>query len=73
MWPTPSAYLIDCARLLKPGGLMIVATLNRTLKALAFAKIGAEYVLGWLPRGAHDWNKFLKPEPDHRLSGGRAG
>jgi 2-polyprenyl-6-hydroxyphenyl methylase/3-demethylubiquinone-9 3-methyltransferase len=58
----PRAYLVDCARLLKPGGLMIVATLNRTLKALAFAKIGAEYVLGWLPRGAHDWNKFLKPE-----------
>jgi 2-polyprenyl-6-hydroxyphenyl methylase/3-demethylubiquinone-9 3-methyltransferase len=58
----PKAYLIDCSRLLKPGGLMIVATLNRTFKALAFAKIGAEYVLGWLPRGAHDWNKFLKPE-----------
>jgi 2-polyprenyl-6-hydroxyphenyl methylase/3-demethylubiquinone-9 3-methyltransferase len=58
----PRAYLIDCSRLLKPGGLMIVATLNRTFKALAFAKIGAEYVLGWLPRGAHDWNKFLKPE-----------
>jgi len=58
----PRAYLIDCARLLKPGGLMIVATLNRTFKALAFAKVGAEYVLGWLPRGAHDWSKFLKPE-----------
>ena len=58
----PRAYLIDCARLLKPGGLMIVATLNRTLKALAFAKVGAEYVLGWLPRGAHDWSKFLKPD-----------
>jgi 2-polyprenyl-6-hydroxyphenyl methylase/3-demethylubiquinone-9 3-methyltransferase len=58
----PKAFLIDCARLLRPGGLMIVATLNRTLKALAFAKIGAEYVLGWLPHGAHDWSKFLKPE-----------
>ena len=58
----PRAYLIDCARLLKPDGLMILATLNRTLKALAFAKVGAEYVLGWLPRGAHDWSKFLKPE-----------
>jgi len=57
----PAAYLQDCARLLKPGGLMIVATLNRTLKALALAKIGAEYVLRWLPVGAHDWNKFLKP------------
>ncbi len=57
----PGAYLADCARLLAPGGLMIVATLNRTLKSLALAKIGAEYVLGWLPRGAHDWRKFLTP------------
>jgi 2-polyprenyl-6-hydroxyphenyl methylase/3-demethylubiquinone-9 3-methyltransferase len=58
----PAAYLRDCARLLKPGGLMVVATLNRTLKALALAKIGAEYILRWLPVGAHDWNKFLKPD-----------
>ena len=58
----PGAYLRDCARLVAPGGLMIVATLNRTFKALALAKIGAEYVLGWLPRGAHDWRKFLKPD-----------
>lgn len=58
----PAAFVQDCARLLKPGGLMIVATLNRTLKALALAKIGAEYVLRWLPVGAHDWNKFLKPD-----------
>lgn len=58
----PGEYLRDCARLLKPGGLMIVATLNRTLKALALAKIGAEYVLRWLPRGTHDWSKFLKPD-----------
>ncbi|ACG77256.1 3-demethylubiquinone-9 3-methyltransferase [Phenylobacterium zucineum HLK1] len=58
----PGAYLRDCSRLLAPGGLMIVATLNRTLKALALAKIGAEYVLRWLPAGTHDWNKFLKPD-----------
>jgi 2-polyprenyl-6-hydroxyphenyl methylase/3-demethylubiquinone-9 3-methyltransferase len=58
----PGEYLRDCARLLKPGGLMIVATLNRTLKALALAKIGAEYILRWLPAGAHDWSKFLKPD-----------
>jgi 2-polyprenyl-6-hydroxyphenyl methylase/3-demethylubiquinone-9 3-methyltransferase len=57
----PQAFLCDCSRMLAPGGLMIVATLNRTAKALALAKIGAEYVLGWLPRGTHDWNKFLKP------------
>ena len=58
----PGAYLRDCARLVAPGGLMIVATLNRTLKALALAKVGAEYVLRWLPAGTHDWRRFLKPE-----------
>jgi len=58
----PGEYLRDCARLLKPGGLMIVATLNRTLKAFALAKLGAEYVLRWLPPGTHDWNRFLKPQ-----------
>jgi 2-polyprenyl-6-hydroxyphenyl methylase/3-demethylubiquinone-9 3-methyltransferase len=57
-----SAYLAACTRLLKPGGLTFVATLNKTLKSLALAKIGAEYVLGWLPRGTHDWNRFIAPE-----------
>src|SRR5215469_2459563 len=56
-----SAYLAACSRLVKPGGLTFVATLNKTLKSLALAKIGAEYVLGWLPRGTHDWNRFLPP------------
>ena len=56
------AYLSACAQLVKPGGLTIVATLNRTLKSLALAKVGAEYVLGWLPRGTHDWNRFIPPE-----------
>jgi 2-polyprenyl-6-hydroxyphenyl methylase/3-demethylubiquinone-9 3-methyltransferase len=58
----PRAFLRDCAALLAPGGLMIVATLNKTLKAFALAKIGAEYVLRWLPIGTHDWNRFLKPQ-----------
>ncbi len=58
----PGEYLRSCAQLLKPGGLMIVATLNRTLKAFALAKLGAEYVLRWLPIGTHDWNKFLTPD-----------
>lgn len=58
----PGGYLRDTARLVAPGGAMIVATLNRTLKSLALAKIGAEYVLGWLPRGTHDWRKFLSPD-----------
>ncbi len=58
----PGAFLRTCSQLLKPGGLMIVATLNRTLKALALAKIGAEYVLRWVPPGTHEWKQFLKPE-----------
>jgi len=57
-----SAYLASCTALVKPGGLTIVATLNRTLKSLALAKIGAEYVLRWLPRGTHDWNRFIAPD-----------
>jgi 2-polyprenyl-6-hydroxyphenyl methylase/3-demethylubiquinone-9 3-methyltransferase len=56
-----TAYLTACTQLLKPGGLTFVATLNKTLKSLALAKIGAEYVLGWLPRGTHDWNRFIPP------------
>ena len=55
------AYLTACARLVRPGGLMFVATLNKTLKSLALAKIGAEYVLGWVPRGTHDWTRFVEP------------
>ena len=58
----PGQFLRTCAKLLAPGGLMIVATLNRTLKALALAKIGAEYVLRWVPPGTHDWKQFLKPD-----------
>jgi len=56
-----SGYLAACAALVKPGGLTFVATLNKTLKSLALAKIGAEYVLNWLPRGTHDWNRFIAP------------
>ncbi|HEY1709692.1 MAG TPA: bifunctional 2-polyprenyl-6-hydroxyphenol methylase/3-demethylubiquinol 3-O-methyltransferase UbiG [Rhizomicrobium sp.] len=56
-----AGYLAVCATLVKPGGLMFVATLNKTLKSLALAKIGAEYILGWLPRGTHDWNRFAEP------------
>jgi 2-polyprenyl-6-hydroxyphenyl methylase/3-demethylubiquinone-9 3-methyltransferase len=56
-----SAYLAACTKLLKPGGVTFVATLNKTLKSLALAKIGAEYVLNWLPRGTHDWNRFIPP------------
>jgi 2-polyprenyl-6-hydroxyphenyl methylase/3-demethylubiquinone-9 3-methyltransferase len=56
------AYLEACARLVRPGGLTFVATINKTLKAFALAKVGAEYVLGWLPRGTHDWSRFIEPK-----------
>ena len=55
------AFLAASAGLLRPGGAMVVSTINRTLKALALAKIGAEYVLRWLPVGTHDWRKFVRP------------
>ena len=54
-------FVAASAALVKPGGLMFVATLNRTLKAYALAIVGAEYVMRWLPRGTHDWNKFVRP------------
>ena len=55
-------YMKSCADLVAPGGLMFTATLNRTARAYALAILGAEYVLRWLPRGTHDWKKFLTPD-----------
>ena len=54
-------FLYSCSKLLKKNGLMFVATLNKTLKSYAFAIIGAEYILRWLPIGTHEWEKFVKP------------
>ncbi len=54
-------FIEACAKLLKPNGLLFVATLNRTAKSLLMAKFGVEYILRWLPIGTHDWRKFLKP------------
>ncbi len=54
-------FLAGCAALLKPGGAFCGATLNRTAKSFALAIVGAEYVLRWLPRGTHDWRKFVRP------------
>jgi 2-polyprenyl-6-hydroxyphenyl methylase/3-demethylubiquinone-9 3-methyltransferase len=56
------AFLKRCAAMLKPGGLMVVSTLNRNWKSFALAIVGAEYVLRWLPRGTHQWDKFVTPE-----------
>ena len=55
-------FLKSCSKLLKKGGIMFVATLNKTLKSYLFAIIGAEYVLKWLPIGTHEWDKFVKPD-----------
>jgi 2-polyprenyl-6-hydroxyphenyl methylase/3-demethylubiquinone-9 3-methyltransferase len=54
-------FLAACGDLVRPGGLAFVATLNRTPKSFLLAKVGAEYVLGWLPRGTHDWRRFVRP------------
>ena len=54
-------FVQRCAEMVKPGGLMIAATLNRTLKSFALAIVGAEYILRWLPRGTHQWDKFVTP------------
>ncbi|GJD72394.1 bifunctional 2-polyprenyl-6-hydroxyphenol methylase/3-demethylubiquinol 3-O-methyltransferase UbiG [Methylobacterium goesingense] len=56
------AFVAQAARAVRPGGLLFAATLNRTLRSFALAIVGAEYVLGWLPKGTHDWDKFVRPD-----------
>ncbi|MCC5962350.1 MAG: bifunctional 2-polyprenyl-6-hydroxyphenol methylase/3-demethylubiquinol 3-O-methyltransferase UbiG [Rhodobacteraceae bacterium] len=58
----PLAYLTACHDLLTPGGLMVCSTLNRNPKSYVMAIIGAEYVMRWLPRGTHEWSKFITPD-----------
>jgi len=58
----PLAYLIACRQLLKPGGLMICSTLNRNPKSFMMAIIGAEHIMRWLPKGTHEWSKFVTPD-----------
>ena len=55
-------FVKRCAEMVQPGGAMIAATINRTLKSFALAIVGAEYVLRWLPRGTHSWDKFVTPD-----------
>ena len=60
--PDPLAYLSACQTLLRPGGLMICSTLNRNARSFAMAIIGAEHVMRWLPKGTHDWRRFITPD-----------
>jgi len=55
-------FLSTCASMVRPGGMMLVSTINRTMKAAALAIFGAEYVLRWLPRGTHQYEKLVRPE-----------
>jgi 2-polyprenyl-6-hydroxyphenyl methylase/3-demethylubiquinone-9 3-methyltransferase len=56
------AFVNACTRAVKPGGCLAMATINRTLRSFASAIVGAEYILGWLPKGTHEWDKFVTPE-----------
>lgn len=60
--PNPQSFLSACQTLLKPGGLMICSTLNRNAKSFGVAIVGAEWVMRWLPKGTHDWKKFITPD-----------
>jgi len=60
--PDVAAFTAVCAKAVKPGGMIFFSTINRTFKAWALAIVGAEYVLRWLPRGTHQWERFVMPE-----------
>jgi 2-polyprenyl-6-hydroxyphenyl methylase/3-demethylubiquinone-9 3-methyltransferase len=64
--PDVAAFVATLARLVRPGGILILSTINRTLKAYALAIVAAEYVLGWLPRGTHQWDRFVTPDETAR-------
>lgn len=70
--PDVGKFITECARVVRPGGLVIFSTLNRTMKSWALAIVGAEYVLGWLPRGTHQWDRFVTPDEmkDYAIAAG---
>lgn len=57
----PAAFIATCRDLLRPGGLLVMSTLNRTAKSFGAAIIGAEWIMRWLPKGTHEWNRFITP------------
>ncbi|MCL4186125.1 MAG: bifunctional 2-polyprenyl-6-hydroxyphenol methylase/3-demethylubiquinol 3-O-methyltransferase UbiG [Rhodobacteraceae bacterium] len=68
--PDPAAYLGACAGLLNPGGLMLTSTINRNARSFALAIVGAEWVMRWLPKGTHEWRKFITPDELEALLAG---
>ena len=70
--PEPQGFLDACAALVRPGGLMVTSTINRNPKSWLVAIVGAEHIMRWLPRGTHDWAKFITPDELTAMLG-RAG
>lgn len=68
----PAAFVATCHDLLRPGGLAVVSTLNRTARSFAAAIVGAEWIMRWLPRGTHEWSRFITPDELGAMAG-RAG
>ncbi|MCF8495207.1 MAG: bifunctional 2-polyprenyl-6-hydroxyphenol methylase/3-demethylubiquinol 3-O-methyltransferase UbiG, partial [Alphaproteobacteria bacterium] len=63
----PAKFVRQCARVVKPGGIVIFSTLNRTAKSFALGIVAAEYILRWVPRGTHQWKRFLRPSQLARM------
>ncbi|SNT72922.1 bifunctional 2-polyprenyl-6-hydroxyphenol methylase/3-demethylubiquinol 3-O-methyltransferase UbiG [Paracoccus seriniphilus] len=66
----PAAFIATCRDLVRPGGLVILSTINRTAKSFGAAIIGAEWIMRWLPRGTHDWQRFITPDELAQMSSG---
>ncbi len=65
----PQAFLTACQQLVKPGGLFICSTINRNPKSFAVAIVGAEHIMRWLPKGTHEWSKFITPDELQNMIG----
>ncbi len=65
--PDPAEFVATISKLVRPGGLLIMSTINRTPKAYALAIVGAEYILRWVPAGTHQWDKFVRPDELRRF------
>ena len=66
----PASFIATCRDLVRPGGLVILSTLNRTARSFGAAIIGAEWIMRWLPRGTHDWSRFITPDELAGMAGG---